>query len=431
MHQQDTRTYENGAVTLYRRSDHKTPRWHCRIKLPNERRYVRKSTGEEDLDKAKTAAMTDYYVLLSKQQNKLPIFSKNFDDAAKAFLDEQIFRHSVGAISDGRLAYQKSVVGRWFTMYFEKRAIDRITTDDINEYWKWRINYWKSDEGTAELKITGRSVAMNPKSTTLNEEKISLKQVFDFAAEKGWISRNTLPIIKLPMKVKPESREHFTIEEWRSIALYMENRWSKTAMNAEKLFARKRVMTRVIVSRETGMRPPEATNLRWRDIGDYTDPETGEKYTEIFVHGKDKERSLIADLSVLRRLNEWKKISTYTKHDDYVFCTKDGGRAKFDNGIFTKMLREFGLLKDKRGENRTLYSLRHTFAADRILDGDVDYYLLAKAMGTSIRMIEMHYGHLEPKKMAAKLTHSKYAENLKRAWRSYDERKREEKQAPT
>jgi len=171
MHQQDTRTYENGAITLYRRSDHKSPRWHCRIKLPNERRYLRKSTGEDDLDKAKTAAITEYYVLLSKQQNNLPIFSKNFDDAAKAFIDEQIFRHSIDGISDGRLAYQKNVVGRWFTMYFGKRAIDRISTDDINEFWKWRINYWKSDEGTAELKITGRSVAMNPKSTTLNEEK--------------------------------------------------------------------------------------------------------------------------------------------------------------------------------------------------------------------------------------------------------------------
>ena len=188
MHQQETRTYENGAITLYRRSDHKSSHWNSRIKLPNERRYVRKSTGEENLDKAKIAAITDYYVLLSKQQNNLPIFSKNFDDAAKAFLDEQIFRHSIGAISDGRLAYQKNVVGRWFKMFFGRRAIDRIVTDDINEYWKWRINYWKSDEGKAELKATPKSVAINPKSTTLNEEKISLKQVFNFAAEKGWIT---------------------------------------------------------------------------------------------------------------------------------------------------------------------------------------------------------------------------------------------------
>ena len=189
-------------------------------------------------------------------------------------------------------------------------------------------------------------------------------------------------------------------------------------------------MTRAIVSHQTGMRPPEATNLRWRDIGDYTDPETREKYAEIFVHGKGKERSLIADISVLSYLERWKKISKHTKPDDYVFCSKDGKSAKFDNGIFTKMLREFGLLMDKRGENRTLYSLRHTFAADRILDGDVDYYLLAKAMGTSIRMIETHYGHLETKKKAAQLTRSKYAENLKRAWRSYDEKMREKKEAP-
>ena len=110
MHQQDTRTYENGAITLYRRSDHKSPRWHCRIKLPNERRYLRKSTGEDDLDKAKTATITEYYVLLSKQQNNLPIFSKNFDDAAKAFIDEARLTNEVRFLYDRELQWEQTIV---------------------------------------------------------------------------------------------------------------------------------------------------------------------------------------------------------------------------------------------------------------------------------------------------------------------------------
>ncbi|MCZ6773349.1 MAG: hypothetical protein O7G83_15415, partial [Proteobacteria bacterium] len=44
---------------------------------------------------------------------------------------------------------------------------------------------------------------------------------------------------------------------------------------------------------------------------------------------------------------------------------------------------------------------------DRLLDGDVNHYLLAKAMGNTVRMIEQHYGDIEPQQKAAQLTRSK------------------------
>ena len=88
------------------------------------------------------------------------------------------------------------------------------------------------------------------------------------------------------------------------------------------------------------------------------------------------------------------------------------------------MLKAQGLLKDSEGNNRTLYSLRHTYAANRILDGDVDHYLLSKAMGCTVRVIEQHYGRLEPKQKAVQLTRSKRQEQLTEAWRLYDKKKR-------
>jgi integrase len=44
---------------------------------------------------------------------------------------------------------------------------------------------------------------------------------------------------------------------------------------------------------------------------------------------------------------------------------------------------------EKRGPN----SLRHTFATWFLIESD-DRWLLAKMMGTSVQMIEQHYGHL-------------------------------------
>ena len=62
---------------------------------------------------------------------------------------------------------------------------------------------------------------------------------------------------------------------------------------------------------------------------------------------------------------------------------------------FEICLKESGLLKDRHGSVRTLYSLRHTYATFHIFNG-VDYHTLSKNTGTSIGMLEKHYSHLTP-----------------------------------
>jgi integrase len=54
-----------------------------------------------------------------------------------------------------------------------------------------------------------------------------------------------------------------------------------------------------------------------------------------------------------------------------------------------------GLLKDTAtGQNRTLYSLRHTYATLELIENRKDLHTLAKQMGTSVGMIEKHYSKL-------------------------------------
>lgn len=67
------------------------------------------------------------------------------------------------------------------------------------------------------------------------------------------------------------------------------------------------------------------------------------------------------------------------------------------------MLIEFDLLKDTMGHERTPYSLRHTYATLR-LEAGVPIHLLANQMGTSVEMIEKHYGHIRLRNEVHKLS---------------------------
>ncbi|HEY0307807.1 MAG TPA: hypothetical protein VGB94_06570 [Acidobacteriaceae bacterium] len=48
---------------------------------------------------------------------------------------------------------------------------------------------------------------------------------------------------------------------------------------------------------------------------------------------------------------------------------------------------------------RSTYCFRHTYATLRLQEG-VDVYFLAEQMGTSVQMIEQHYGHVNTIKHA-------------------------------
>jgi integrase len=61
-----------------------------------------------------------------------------------------------------------------------------------------------------------------------------------------------------------------------------------------------------------------------------------------------------------------------------------------------------GLLKDTAGSDRTLYSLRHTYATMELLAG-TDIHTRARQMGTIVLMLERHYSKLTAKLAAGRL----------------------------
>src|SRR5207244_6106247 len=58
--------------------------------------------------------------------------------------------------------------------------------------------------------------------------------------------------------------------------------------------------------------------------------------------------------------------------------------------LFNEILAELDLKTDREGNERTSYSLRHTYISMRLMEG-ADIYQIAKNCRTSVEMIEKYY----------------------------------------
>ncbi len=118
------------------------------------------------------------------------------------------------------------------------------------------------------------------------------------------------------------------------------------------------------------------------------------------MQGKGKSRRLVAPKSVGDYLERIRLISKATEPDDRVFTTITGESAKtLYSSLIADLLKEANLREGMQGVPRSTYCFRHTYATLRLQEG-VDVYFLAEQMGTSVHMIESHYGHVNTIKHA-------------------------------
>ena len=140
----------------------------------------------------------------------------------------------------------------------------------------------------------------------------------------------------------------------------------------------------------TGMRPSEALALRWEDIdikhgflsiskSRYMDAENSPK-----TAGSEREIRLLP--KVIEVLKAAKPL--HIAVDEHVFKNQEGQPLNFHTwrgGIWYRILRGTGI------RERKPYSTRHTFISAG-LSNDVKIKWLAEYCGTSVTMIEKHYG---------------------------------------
>jgi len=117
------------------------------------------------------------------------------------------------------------------------------------------------------------------------------------------------------------------------------------------------------------------------------------------VRGKTGRRGVIrrsGTFKYLKRIQSWcPDIADMSfeelvkaKLDLLVFRLPDGTASQNLRWTFKRLMNDIGLLTCARtGQNRTLYSFRHSYATFALLNGGKDIHTLALQMGTRIAMI--------------------------------------------
>jgi integrase len=254
-----------------------------------------------------------------------------------------------------------------------------------------------------------------PKASTLNNFSSAWARLSSVAVARGWISeRVAIPKLST-IGLKGTSRPAFNRAEIDQLLAFMVV-WSKEGRLAVEREMRPLLRDYVELLLYTGIRHgTEAMGLCWQHIEWHTVER--KKYLRLWVSGKTGGRWLIAKhtaVEPLQRLHErqkdvkdvdWEDLLS-TRHSggtNKVFAFSTGYQPPSLNGTFRRLMRDSGLEKSEDGQNRTLYSLRHTYATLELVEKKTDIHTLAKQMGNSAAMIERHYSKLTATMAAERL----------------------------
>jgi integrase len=382
----------DGELAVYRRP--RSRLYQCRFKLPDGK-WLRQSTGKASVEHAIAAACDIYDE--ARYRLKLGLAHRTHSIAHIAALCVEDLRKQIDAKGKrSALNDYLSVIERYFVPYFGERQLEELTHTDVREFEQWR----------------DRQLSRRPRTSTLNNFTSAWSRLIATAVERGYISER-VPVPKLTSKgVKGTTRPAFTEEEVGKLLPYVEQ-WQHRGRTSVEQEMRPLLRDYVEMLLLTGMRHgTEAMGLCWNHIEWHTDK--GVRYLRIWVSGKTGGRWLIAKhraVAVLERLHgrqralAEKSFETTLKErvTRKVFTFSDGYQPPSLNGTFRRLMRDSGLLKTAEGQNRTLYSLRHTYATLEMLRGGVDIHTLSKQMGNSAAMIERHYSKLTATMAAERL----------------------------
>jgi integrase len=233
--------------------------------------------------------------------------------------------------------------------------------------------------------------------------------VFKTATDRGYMLQLQVPQIVNRGRA-PRSRPYFDPSDYRRVSRNLRD-FAGTGHKIAARQLRDLLWDYALILANTGMRTgEEALNLKWNQIKrtKEIDPKSVERekidVLKFSVTGKKRSRTLICrdvDSSVTTPLTRIQsrfselanlKENELFKVDDYVFRTADGKKPRHERLVkaFKVFLTKYDLLKNKEGQVRTLYSLRHTYATTQLRNG-VSWDEVAVQMGTSRAMLERHY----------------------------------------
>ncbi len=372
----------DGRVILYHRPQRKKPTWQCRISVPGATGYKRFSTHETDQRKAERIGLEKYEELYFKVRKGGSLTGKPFVTLYSEWVESFGTNPSLNEQTMMDKGKRKALG------FFGSKPIDEIKESDLHQLMDSLIRF------------DGKPYA----TSTVRQYRTSLNLIFKFAKVKGYIE--SVPSIPAPSLIR-NPRPDFTKQDWKVLTSHMRVWVSATTngLRGKNGLDHKRHRERfylqhyILILANTGIRIGEMRNCRWFDL-DKVEASAGDERLFFHVDGKTGKRGVVGNAGVevyVKRLWDFRATELGQKPDmtEPIFCHPNGKQIGSYKKEFENLLDECGLRQDKDGNNRTLYSLRHTYATMRI--NEVPIYQLAVNMGAGVEMIEQYYSHARTK----------------------------------
>ncbi len=367
--------YKGEIIHIVRRPG--TKNYSAKIYVPVDKRYKAITTGTDDLTISVAKALELHGEIGAMQKYGHAIFSLSFDSVVKKWIEHMERRQKAKQETGHMMTVYKSALKNNILPFFAKYKMSAITRSLLEKYVQMRMG-------------------ADPSSQLMTVEKNTMNLILKFARENGWYKAFDIPAIEIPKGIKQEQRRGVFLDEEIDKILekapeYIDESYPKTKYIKNVLEIAIHFML------ATGCRTNDLIYLTWGDITFTAEDNPQKQHYVAILRGKPsksrKSRKVMFENQIKVELDGWRKSSMnlHTKDTDLVFANKDGVFKNLDQE-FSQLREAAGVPKMFQGEERTLYSLRHTFISRRLVEG-VSVYDVAKQCGTSVKHIEKNYGH--------------------------------------
>ena len=371
-------------IRLVRRGDSK--KWQAHYKLDALKTWFRRSTNTADVKEATRIAERLWMKATFDQEDGRPVISRRFKPVAEVVL-RRLDAEILAATAKPSARDYVSAIRLYLIPFYGNYNIDGIKPAVISEFHVWR------------RERVGRELS----GSAQNNHNAALNLIFDEAIERGYLTEYARPATK-NTGADSDRRAEFSHEELEAMMIHApkfiaDGRTARTKMIRELLAIYVPFMA------ATGMRAgTEAEFLEWRHID--VEVRDGQPVLHFRLQrGKLGARNFVAHNScwlLLERLRQLSPGLVSMTLDDVLkkrlphrlFRLSDGSVPDNWNKPFRQWLEGASLLNcPVTGKERSLYSLRHYYATQRLLEG-IPIHDLSQQMGTSVLMITKHYSHL-------------------------------------
>ena len=384
--QSETVVVKSEHIRLVRRADSK--KWQVHFKLENVKTWFRRSTDTTDVKEATKIAERLWMKATFDHEEGRPVISKKFKPVAEIVLRRLQDEIEAGTAKPSARDFVFAIK-LYLLPFYGNYNIDGIKPAVITEFHTWRRNK------------VGRELS----GSAQNNHNAALNLIFDEAAERGYLTAYERPLTK-NTGVESDRRAEFSHEELETMMKYAA-KFIDDGRTARTKIIRELLAIYVPFMAATGMRPgTEAEYLEWRHID--VEVRDGQPILHFRLQrGKRGARNFVAHNSCWLLLERLRQLSPDLNHmsleevlkkkiPKLLFRLSDGSVPDNWNKPFRQWLEDSELLNcPVTGKERSLYSLRHYYATQRLLEG-IPIHDLAEQMGTSVLMITKHYSHLTP-----------------------------------